>query len=343
MKRKRKPIWPLAASCTGFMILVSATLPVAAQSDDAASNGTTSPNATRTRLNEVMAGRNLPLTIDVKDLNSSYRRFTIGYDSDIISYQVRMMGAKAGVEFGLYFTKGETITLGSETYLIAYRPQVRIDPQAFQNHGPREAAPAKAAKLRPNTKLALSLLNLRTTDSLNDIRPFDAKLDIESAQETTAASMRNLTLLGQGMLTYLMNRGNNTMPEMGARVTPVLQRRFYPYVHDQRLWAHPATEQPYLANATLSRQNVTKIANRKYVYAFAEASPGPDGTRGVLFLDGHVERVSAERWQRLQNAKIVSSQKPVARRSNRNGNVVTVREADIQTTVVVPATTSSTP
>jgi prepilin-type processing-associated H-X9-DG protein len=55
---------------------------------------------------------------------------------------------------------------------------------------------------------------------------------------------------------------------------------------------------------------------------FAEATPGTDAMRGVLFLDGHVERVPDERWQRLQNVKIMRGTKkvPFAMPSGAPGN-----------------------
>jgi prepilin-type processing-associated H-X9-DG protein len=38
------------------------------------------------------------------------------------------------------------------------------------------------------------------------------------------------------------------------------------------------------------------------VVAFYEASPAPDGTRAVLFLDGHVQVIPETEWPRLKRA-----------------------------------------
>jgi hypothetical protein len=226
--------------------------------------------------------------------------------SEMSNLKTAVIGAKAGVELGLYFTKGDSVTLGSETYLIAYRPQTRINPEVFQQHGHgADDTPPRPLKLRPNEKLALSLLNLRSTTSMNDIRPFNPEQDVETPQESNAASARNLQRLGQGMLIWLQSRGRGTLPEMGNRVTPRLKRTFYPFVHDQRLVGAP--RQPknlYRPNPILVAQE--RQSNRQCAVpaAFFEASPGPDGTRGVLFPRRPRRAVvSADRWERLQRGQ----------------------------------------
>jgi hypothetical protein len=265
------------------------------QAQDEAPGTSSASGAT---LSQVMAGRDLPLAITAKDLNSSYRRITIAGQPDIWSVQMRA----AGIDLGLYYTRGNTVAVGGQTYLVAYRPQIRIDPGMLnRHHGHGEEAP-EPQRLRANTRLALSLLNLRSTDNLNDIRPFDAKQDLETPQQSTAASTRNLTRLGQNIQTYLANRGN-VFPAMTERITPAMQRAFYPFVHDERQWTDPTSDELYRANVKLSRVRPDSLLNRRFVYAFYEATPGADGMRGVLFADGRVERVDAERWKRIQAVK----------------------------------------
>lgn len=282
------------SSALPFVALCAFALPALAQTDKTASS-----------MEDVLAGRVQPLNITGKDLNPNYRRMVIGASSEMANWQSMMMGAKAGVELGLYYSTGQTISSGGETYLLAYRPQIPIDPMIFQNHGHGndDGKPPSPQKLRAVTPLALSLLNLRTTSSFNDIRPFDEKRDMESPAESTAASVRNLQNLGRGVLTYLNGRGRRVLPEIGAVVTPQLKRTFYPFVHDQQLWNHPLTGDLYQSNPAVSRLKVNEVTNKKYLPLFYEPTASMDGMRGVLFLDGHVERVTAERWERLQKVK----------------------------------------
>ncbi len=291
----------------------------------------TSVQAQELTLDRVLAGREMPLSIAAKQLTPEYLHMVAGGPMGIASLQNMMIDAKTGVETGLYFSKGQTVTAGGETYLIAYRPNFQVDMAGVFNHGHGHGddQPVQPRKLRPNMMLSLSLLNLRTNSRLDDIRAFDAKRDMESPQESSEASTRNLRALGQGMMVYLSNRGGGVMPAIGTSVTPGVRRTFYPSVHDQQLWVQPATEEPYRPNPRISRVNVNRVANRQFLIAFYETTPGSDGLRGVVFLDGHVERVSAERFARLQTVKVIA--RPGTKSvyaQGASGSGITVVEAD---------------
>jgi hypothetical protein len=182
----------------------------------------------------------------MKDLTPAFRRIVAGGGgSDTTGVWLAMVAAQKGVEMNVYYTKGYTVKMGGETYLIAYRPQMPVDPNALLHHGRQ---PLERRKPSANTPLALSLLNLRTSGSFTDVRPFDPKEDVQTAQEGAAASVRQLTTLGTGVLTYVRNRGNGVFPQIGTAVTPANRRTFYPFVHDERKWINPANEEPYRPN-----------------------------------------------------------------------------------------------
>lgn len=251
---------------------------------------------------QLMSGKSIPLKLKLKDLTRDYRRIALGGQSDPWSMQMQMMAARIGVELGVYYTKGQTVTLGGETYLVAYRPQVTLPAEIWNFHG--QDALAETTRPGPDTTLALSLLNLRTSGSLNDVRPFDPKLDMGTPQEGNAASVRQLERLGRGLLTYVRGRGRGSLPQMGATITPATRRAVYPFIQDPRLWNHPTTEEPYRPNPNLSGKNPANVKNPAQTVFFYEAKPAGDGTRAVLFLDGHVVRVIPAQWQRLGRLKV---------------------------------------
>jgi prepilin-type processing-associated H-X9-DG protein len=265
--------------------------------------------AAPTNFAETLSGKNLPLRIRMRDLTPAFRRMAVSGASDSGGMFAAIIAQQMGVETNVYYTKGQTVTLGGETYLVTYRPQVKVDPNAAHHHGPR---PVEPRKLPPNTPLALSLLNLRTSGSLNDVRPFDPKEDMLSPQEGAAASARQLETLGQGVLSYVRNRGGGRFPQIGAAITPAVQRSFYPFVHDKRKWNNPANEELYRPNTALSGKRLSQISNARYVPMFYEGTPANDGTRAVLFVDGHVERLSPERFTRVRNTAVVMRAAPSA-------------------------------
>ncbi len=256
---------------------------------------------TATTLQQILSDKNLPLKMQMKDLTLEYRRLVVGGSAnDWMSAKMRIFGQAAGLETDVYFTNGQTVNIAGESYLVAYAPDVPIDIQKLQNwdgHGPRPKAP----KPTPDTPLTLSLLHLRTAGSLNDVRPFDRNLDMETPEQTYAASVKTLQQLGEGMNRYLRAKGN-LIPEFENPIDDDMAQWVYPLVGDRRLFRHPTNEMPYVFNSILAGKKVQHVGSRQSMVFFYENEPARDGRRAVLFLDGHVERVTPEHWERLKKA-----------------------------------------
>lgn len=122
----------------------------------------------------------------------------------------------------------------------------------------------------------------------------------QAASQAEADSTATMQQLGQGVLRYLRARGR--FPQLKNPLSWEARRQFYPYVRDERWFLHPVTEEPYLFNEILSHKNPAHIPNSQSFAVFYESKPGADERRGVLFLDGHVERVKAEHWEKIKKA-----------------------------------------
>jgi prepilin-type processing-associated H-X9-DG protein len=254
----------------------------------------------------VLSGKSIPQTLRVKDLDSTYRRFRFT-SADVLFATQR--GATR--DLSIFFTKGQSVTFGGNEYLIAYRPEVERNPN-MDNHGQMNLM---LTKLRPADKLLLSLLSTQGFygSSLTDIRPFDPELDMETQADRNQAVQQVLRQLGAGILNWKHNRGQERLPQWGKRVNDALRRQCYPIVHDKRLWEHPSTNEAFGLNAALANQRLPDITNRATLYMVYEFTPAADGTRAVLFADGHVERVDAARWTRLQKTPIQTKPKTAAK------------------------------
>ena len=68
-----------------------------------------------------------------------------------------------------------------------------------------------------------------------------------------------------------------------------------PYTKDKSIFQNLA------ANPALSGRKPSDIANPGTTILFYEQTPAAAG-RGVVYLDAHTERVTAERWQELKKA-----------------------------------------
>lgn len=131
---------------------------------------------------ELISGKNLPLTLKLKNLDNKWRRLTVSNQSETSNW-LEIFGAISGaLQTGTYYTKGQTVTADSETYFVVYRLQsTQKDLRALvQSDSSTKFTPAV---LTPETTITLSLLNLRTVNGLNDLVPFNLQQEIEASRQ----------------------------------------------------------------------------------------------------------------------------------------------------------------
>jgi hypothetical protein len=268
---------------------------------------------------QLLSGSPAPLTVKLKDLDGSWRQINISGQfemGDLLQTYSSLFGGKGNS--GVYYTQGKTVTVGGETYVIAYRlpstgKGVNFRSLIESTLGGGGSQPSAADKLTPETSLTLSLLNLRTIGSLNNIRPFNLKEELAASerayQDAIAAYEKtqleslntqvsyNLTTLGSALLKYAEEH-NEVLPQMknSASVESTLKD----WVEDQSAFVHPKTSEPFQFNSSLSGKKLADIPNAEQVVAFYEATAAKDGSRGVVFLDGRTERISSAEWSKVK-------------------------------------------
>jgi hypothetical protein len=254
-------------------------------------------------LQSVLANQKYPLSIRLQDLDASWRRFVLSDSTGtMVGMPMQVWGAAAGLELGVHFTKGEIVSIGENSYLVAYQLPVKIDRRFLNWHGHGPAP--RPRKPDGETVLHLSLLNMKSISSLNDVRPFDPKTDMSNDKQSRADSVRTLEQLGKGVLRYIRARGK--FPVLNNPINWNTARVFYPYVGDERLFMHPGTQEMYRYNAILGGKKAAHIPNKQSFVMFYEAAPAEDETRAALFMDGHVERLAPAHWEAVKRAsKIV--------------------------------------
>lgn len=295
---------PNSLSCRAlFLVLLplAAVLPARAQNTGAS-------------LARVLSGSSAPLSIKAKDLTPAWRQFVVGSPENAV---LQAMVGGGNVPPSVFYTKGFTVSMGGETYLITYRAQPKPGPQTrFRpGRGPGED-PTATPPLPPDTTLSLSLLNLRTAGSLNDVRPFDPERDIEKPQDRAAqinaTSVSNLKQIGLGLMQYVQDY-DERLPPMRSATTEreltdnpparaTVQQVIQPYVRTTQIFRHPGTRQFYRPNPFLSRKPLASFKSPATMVAFYEASPDVEGRRAVLYLDGHVKRERETDWPRIKKA-----------------------------------------
>lgn len=252
-----------------------------------------------------VSGTPLPLSLKLKDLNGNWRTFS---SSDAGNQVQSYMAMMSGSSHDTYYTKGETQTLGGELYLIAYHQKLLLDMAGMMRGGPSHG-PVRSV-MTPDTELSLCLLNLHTAGSLNDIQPFslqEALLPpptppapvIASAAES---SVSNLKQLGLGLIQYVQDHDEVLPPMQSASAA---KAALFPYIKSDSIFEQPPSHTFYRPNASLSRRKLATFNSPASMVAYFETSPQADGTRAVLFLDGHVKRLEDPEWQNLRSASHV--------------------------------------
>lgn len=263
-----------------------------------------------TSFEELISGKNIPLSLKLKDLNNDWRRVSVGAPAPsaggVSAVYSAMFGGMLGG--GTYYTKGQTMIVGGETYLVAYRAQIKPPDTANLQALMRSGQMPEPEKPNAQTSLALSLLNLRTTGSLNDIRPFSLEFEMTGNEAALAtedekrilqsneASLANLRKLGTAVMTY--ERERKVLPLLTDARTA--QEELVLYLSSKDVFVQPESKKPYQPNPSLSGKKLADVASPEKTVVIFEAAPSADGTRGALFLDGHAERVPETNWKRVK-------------------------------------------
>lgn len=299
-------------------------VPTHAQSGDSvpAANGTSARSmgaeGTGVGFAQLSSGKIAAPVLQLKNLNKTWRRVMVGAGGQTPSpFYGGMQGPMfqeilSDLGVGVYYTQWQSITLGNETYLIAYRLDSQVTQQeiqqAFQQmygghgHGQDDAPLDGPRRFGPNTRLKLSLLNLRASGSLTDIRAFDASRELLRPVDIIEASNDNLRRLGRyfPQMARFERQGMRGLPMQNVTAARNAFRNFFHA--PERIFLHPETRDPYRPNTALAGKRWALISNRAKVVGFYEAQPGSDKKRGVVFLDGRVERVPEWQWKTVKAA-----------------------------------------
>ncbi|MGI4787982.1 MAG: hypothetical protein ACRYFS_03930 [Janthinobacterium lividum] len=245
-----------------------------------------------------LSGEKHPLTLKLKDLDSSWRSFTLTRSAGIDITAMLAPELNTAAISSSYFTQGETVAIGSAMFLVSYHyPLNSSDPQtAVQG--------SKPLPQTPNTLITLSLININYVSSFDNIRPFVLAGVVTPIvlADPNQVSMSNLHQIGVAVVQYTQDH-NEVLPPMKS--VAEADDALHPYINDVKIFENPITHQRYQTNTSLVHRNLASVEEAGAMVIYYETSSDADGKRAVLFLDGHVERVTEADWQRLKTASHV--------------------------------------
>ena len=252
----------------------------------------------------LLSGSRMPLTLTLKDLDSSWRRLGASGGQEPGGIYAAMYGAPSVA----YYSKGQTVTASGETYLVAYTLQAKRPSYAVMMVGHGGVGQPEA--LTAASLVGLSLLNVRTMGNLTDIRPFNRDAEIAayaksyeelaaamgtSGEEGTpaASNLKNVAMAVQMFMTDY-----DKLPPM--KTPEEFRSALEEYVQNDDAFKDAETGEYWAVNSSISEKSVSDIKDPAKTVVAYQAAPGRDGKRWVAFADGHVQGVTEDQWTDLK-------------------------------------------
>ncbi len=287
-----RPIHLLFASS---LLTLSLLLPAFSQSAAPAPFGGLTP---------FLSGNQYPLSLTLKNLDEIWRTFSLSGSGDASGQLQTYLALLTGGAQTTYYTQGVTVSRGGEEYLVAYHQKSTFDYAALLKSG--ASAPPPAPKPTPGTVLLLSLLNLRSVSSLNDIQAFSLQTALNPpappAPDPQVATVSNMKQLGLAFVQYTQDYDEKLPPMKSAAGA---KKVLFPYVKADSVFEQPQTHTLFQPNTSLSGRSLATFNDPSSMVIYYEAAPEDDGLRAVLFLDGRVKRLADTDWQRARTASHV--------------------------------------
>lgn len=269
-------------------------------------------------LGDVLMGKVAPLTMKLSDVTPQWSQFTLAKGSDQApNLQLNLGGFMIEQPyFNSYFTKGETVVSGGETFLLAYcrsNPIKTVIKQNLQNATENDNGYGyeydlqnqilKYITISKDTPLNLCLLNLKDTSSILDIHPADIKTEIfppegqQTVMEERRLQQQSMSNLRQLALAAIMwsNENEECLPTLSSEKAWVSEMGV-----EAKLLKQPQSGEKYLANPAMSGVSLGEIKDPVGTPLFYEATPWSNGKRIAAFVDGHVEMMDNNRWEELK-------------------------------------------
>ena len=304
------------------------------------------PPAEPVTFTAVLTGKVVPLAIKAQDMDTTWSRFYLAGQGGG-EVEVALLAALQ-IDPGnimVYYTRGQILTIGAESYLVAYSPPVKL-PSARKTGMPGEVKSIEP--LTPDTSLGISLLNTHTCGSMLAIHPVEGGKEVAVVPPDIKPPFANnpppaganpppagvnpppaganpppavviplpppddekLQKISMNNLSQLAMKILNWAQEHNENLPPmkdvaVLKASLKA---DEKLYFPPGSKEAYQFNSSLSNVGLGDIPNTALMALVYEANPAPDGKRAVAYLDGHTERVTEVKWAAVKKASGIADQ-----------------------------------
>ncbi len=290
---------------------------------------------------DVLKGDKYPITLKISDLPPDLKavRLKVQGEGGIMDMLMPFMGiammgggnssdsmAPVMQVFDTSWTKGETVKISGQDYLITYKMDLTSADMMRKSAPKADDLILKLTLLKTSAVNSMTPLALDKAGLLKMIATLD-KQPAEGAMTTTAplatgdiaarqaASVSNAKQLSLGMLMYV---GDFDDVAPYAQSTAAVKFAIRPYLKNDGLWKslNPNGGE-FKYNISIGGAKQSSIDRPAETVLFYEEYEWPDGSRVVAFADGHAKTISHEQWPtvsatlHLRNLKRVGKPLPM--------------------------------
>lgn len=263
-------------------------------------------------MEDFVAGKVAPFIMKLKDLDGSYIRFTTPYISG--GGWLWAMQRFAGDGLPAY-TRGQTVTIGSEGYLIAYMVEAKGGDTSMLQFGRPDPNAPEPEPITENSTLSIALLGQRGVTVMTRVRPFELAAELADFQRLldryqemvasrnavnqpiAAQAPDHLQAVAAALKMYTDDY-DGVLPPMNK--PEAFRKALDEYVENAEMFRDPETKEFYGINPTLSGRKIKEIKEPGKTIAIYQVKPGKDGNRGVIFVDGSTKRLTETEWADLK-------------------------------------------
>jgi hypothetical protein len=181
----------------------------------------------------ILSGNSIPTSVKLKDLTPEWRAMSTNGQLEIGNFQAFIGLFGGGAWATNYYTKGQTVSIGSETYIVAY------------------SLLSLADRVSPEMPLNLSLLNLKTIGSMSNIRAF------ETISETKVLEKQLATLQ---LANIFDNKTKPEAEEKPAEAKPAAE----PATSPAEVKSKPTLRKKIRSRRKPRRKYIKKTINKNY-------------------------------------------------------------------------------
>ena len=167
--------------------------------------------------------------------------------------------------------------------------------------GPETASRAQLSSLKGTVDASADIISPQTQPIKPALNP-NKVTDEQAAKNSSDGEQanNNLKILGQGIVKFQEDHDENFPP---MNTISALQNALKPYVSREQFYVNSNTSQSFAPNPKCSGIALGRVTYPSSLVIMYDAVPEMDGSRWILYADGHTHKITSDGWTSILENK----------------------------------------